>query len=106
MNEEENQAFKVLRFYNSEDYGTEELKKYIKVIENLVEKQQKEIENRLNEIKCLYNFISIREERIDELVEINEKYNDLYISKDKIKELREIDNIDLIQFKLKELLGE
>lgn len=29
-----------------------------------------------------------------------------YISKDKIKELREIDNIDLIQFKIKELLGE
>ena len=27
-----------------------------------------------------------------------------YISKDKIRELREIDNIDLIQTKLKELL--
>lgn len=43
MNEEENQAFKILHFYNSEDYGTEELKKYIKIIVNLVEKQQKQI---------------------------------------------------------------
>lgn len=29
-----------------------------------------------------------------------------WISKDKIKELREIDNIDLIQFKIRELLEE
>lgn len=52
----------------------------------LFEKQQ--IENRLkeDEINNLYKFISIREERIDELAEINEKYNDLYISKDKIRE--------------------
>lgn len=45
MNEQENQAFKILHFYNSEDYGIEELKKYIKIIVNLVEKQQKEIED-------------------------------------------------------------
>jgi len=73
MNEEENQAFKALHFYNSEDYGTEELKKYIKIIVNLIEKQQQEIEH---------------------LTEINNKYNDMkyfamvadrYISKDIIK---------------------
>lgn len=51
MNEEENQVFKILYFYNPEDYGTEELKKYIKIIVNLVEKQQKEIE-RLKE-ECI-----------------------------------------------------
>ena len=49
MNEEEKQAFKILNFYNSEDYGTEELKKYIKIIVNLVEKQQKEIQELLGE---------------------------------------------------------
>ncbi len=35
----------------------------------------------------------------------NGYFEEHYISKDKIKELREIDNIDLIQFKIKELLG-
>ena len=74
MNEEENQAFKILSFYNPEDYRTEELKKCIKIIVNLVEKQQKQIE---------------------ELRETCNKYNDMkyfamvadrYISKDKIKE--------------------
>jgi len=44
-------------------------------------------------------------ERTEEMVNVKwVNYN--YISKDKIKELREIDNIDLIQFKIKELLGE
>jgi hypothetical protein len=41
---------------------------------------------------------------IDNVVKM--EIQDNYISKDKIKELREIDNIDYLQFKLKELLGE
>lgn len=86
MNEEEKKA---IEFMNNIEYKQVNSDKFYDnrdIVLNLIKKQQKEIENRLNEIKCLYNFISIREERIDELVEINEKYNDLYISKDKIKE--------------------
>ncbi len=87
MNEEEKQAYDYLEKYIQwETFGERNLEGDIKTILNLVDKQQTEIENRLNEIKDLYNFISIREERLDKLAEINEKYNDLYISKDKIKE--------------------
>ena len=94
MNEEEKEAINYLKDFRNNVYngvGTGSvMAKNIDIIFAIIEKQQKEIENRLNEIKCLYNFISIREERIDELVEINEKYNDLYISKDKIRKLKEI----------------
>ena len=41
-----------------------------------------------------------------EVADKNSYIKDNYISKDKIKELREIDNIDLIQFKIRELLEE
>lgn len=107
MNEEEKESIKTLKSFKkmkwySNIYSlprgveilTEEERREIDIIINLIEKQQKQIE---------------------ELREACNKYNDMkyfamvadrYISKDKIKELREIDNIDLIQFKLKELLGE
>lgn len=94
-------------------------------IEELVKrfkKQQKEIE-KLKEIDSLYKMMSAKDDKIEGLKEdyqilkddIEEhrivyvdtpEFEENYISKDKIKELREIDNIDLIQFELKELLGE
>lgn len=92
MNEEENQAFKILHFYRSEDYGTEELKKYIKIIVNLVDKQRKEIEE-LKAITRTYEAYNCRED--NKIVIASKEYfingffrdflND-YISKDKIKE--------------------
>ena len=42
----------------------------------------------------------------NELKKINKYIDDNYIPKSKVKELREIDNIDLLQFKIKELLQE
>ena len=42
----------------------------------------------------------------DELKKINKYIDDNYIPKSKVRELREIDNIDLIHFKIKELLQE
>lgn len=64
----------------------------IYLLTKAIKELQKEIEE-LNQEKEYLNCI----------IESDE---DNYINKDKIKELREIDNIDLIQFKLKELLGE
>ena len=70
----------------------------LKVLLCLIEKQQKEIED----LK-MQNHI-IRDMNLT--VRLSEEvFDETYIRKDKIKELREIDNIDLIQFKLKELLG-
>lgn len=97
MNEEENQAFKVLHFYNLEDYENEEIKKYIKIIVNLVEKQQKEIEKRLKEIDALYKMMSVKDERIEDLKENNGYHlgfidggiSKRYEMEDKIKEIIE-----------------
>jgi len=119
MNEEEKQAIETLedlKVYNLNKFISDKEARAIVTVIKLINKQQKEIENRLDEINCLYKFISIREERIDELVEINEKYNDLYISKDKIKgKIKELKNkkigastgIFAVQVDiLEELLGE
>lgn len=71
---------------------------------DLYYKQQKEIEElrKKNEPQpdCAESV-----ERTEEMVNMI-WVNHNYISKDKIKELKEIDNIDLIHFKIKELLGE
>lgn len=84
--------------------GPEEPYDAIQIVLNLIKKQQKEIEELKKENEpqpdCAEPI-----ERTEEMVNMKwVNYN--YISKDKIKELREIDNIDLIQFKIKELLGE
>ena len=91
MNEEENQAFKILHFYNSEDYGTEELKKYIKIIVNLVEKQQKEIEN--------YQILKDDIEEHNIVYVDTPEFEEKYISKDKI-----IEKIDLIDKEYAEII--
>lgn len=101
--------------------------KAIDCVLNLIDKQQKEIEKRLKEIDSLYKMISIKDERIENLIELVNKYNDMqyirkieekYISKDKMKEkLEEItsyaytsaeerDCQDYAIQVLKELLGE
>lgn len=76
----------------------------IKIVLNLIKKQSKEIEElrKKNEPQSDCEETVERTEEMVNMMWVN--YN--YISKDKIKELREIDNIDLIQFKIKELLGE
>ena len=75
MSEEELKAVEELKEFISPDTEIKAISmENIKIIYNLITKQQKEIENS--------------------------------VSKDKIRELRDIDNIDLIQYKLKKLLEE
>jgi len=99
MNDEEKKAIEYWKTHMEILHCNTQLasEHYIKIIVNLIEKQQKEIE-KLKSKKYILNA------ETNEIKEIPISEN--YISKDKIKELREIDNIDLIQFKLKELLGE
>ena len=66
----------------------------IQTILNLIEKLQKEIEERETRLQ----------EEINENCKLKTELYGNSISKDKIRELREIDNIDLIQFKIKKLL--
>ena len=68
----------------------------IQTILNLIEKLQKEIEERETRLQ----------EEINENCKLKTELYGNSISKDKIRELREIDNIDLIQFKIKKLLKE
>lgn len=73
--------------------------KDIEMIQGLLDLYNKEKEkNRQGKMRIvqLENEITARIEDV----------NKYFISKDKIKELREIDNIDLIQFKIRELLEE
>lgn len=97
MNEEEKESFKFLKDvckagFNSRILGSYDLKNIL----NIIERQQKEIED-------------LKNDHIDFWIntkEVEDMVRGKFINKDKIKELREIDNIDLIQFKIKELLGE
>ena len=96
-----------------------------KLIE-IIEKQQKEIEHQkekrenqktelailnakqiefnklVNTVKSYKGQVKKQQKEIEELKEKSQNSNKIWI--DKIKELREIDNIDLIHFKIKELL--
>lgn len=63
--------------------------------------------------KCLYQEIescrgcpTMIKETLLNLIEKQQKEIENSVSKDKIRELRDIDNIDLIQYKLKKLLEE
>ena len=69
--------------------------KDIIILKKVIEKQSKEIEE-LKKPKYIINF---------KTNEITKLTND-FVSKDKLIELREIDNIDLIQCKLRKLLEE
>lgn len=90
--------------YDEDQNYIGELKDKILDLEFKVKEQEKEIEE-LKEKNEPQPDCAEPVERTEEMVNVKwVNYN--YISKDKIKELREIDNIDLIQFKIKELLGE
>ena len=54
----------------------------------------------------LYNKEKEKNEILEDTLNNSIDIRKYWISKDKIKELREIDNIDLIQFKIRELLEE
>lgn len=97
MNEEENQAFKILYFHSLEDYGAEELRKYIKIIVNLVEKQQEEIKD----LKTITQEYEAYKCGNDDQIMIASKqwfdkgyFKEHYISKDKIKvKIKELEKI-------------
>ena len=65
-------------YWKQEEYTNSEIDNYIKIVLNIVEKQQKEIE----ELKDKYSDEKIRNTIIKRYREVNEKD---YVSKDKIK---------------------
>lgn len=69
--------------------GWHELFKNVLDLYNKVKEENKKLLTELQENKC-----------------IEDIFKPLYIPKSKVKELREIDNIDLLQTKLKQLLEE
>ena len=80
------------------------------IVLNLIEKQSKEIEELKKENLEIRDWKYVIDSPIDldklkelDLIKIKGKE---YVSKDKLIELREIDNIDLIQCKLRKLLEE
>lgn len=124
LTEEEKKAIEYLEnrldiLHNNTQWATE---KSIKVILNLTEKQQREIKHQRQQRKYWRDIFYEQQKEIKELTldleEMTKSNNhklenwvhknilNSYISKAKIRELREIDNIDLIQFKIKELLEE
>ena len=124
LSEEEKKAIEYLEnrldiLHNNTQWATE---KSIKVVLNLTEKQRKEIKHQRQQRKYWRDIFYEQQKEIKELTldleEMTKSNNhklenwvhknilNSYISKDKIRELREIDNIDLIQFKIKELLEE
>ena len=90
--------------YDEDQNYIGELNDKILDLEFKIKKQQKEIEElkKKNEPQPDCAETVERTEEMVNMMWVN--YN--YVNKDKIKELKEIDNIDLIQFKIKELLGE
>lgn len=124
LSEEEKKAIEYLEnrldiLHNNTQWATE---KSIKVVLNLTEKQRKEIKHQRQQRKYWRDIFYEQQKEIKELTldleEMTKSNNhklenwvhknilNSYISKAKIRELREIDNIDLIQFKIKELLEE
>lgn len=124
LSEEEKKAIEYLEnrldiLHNNTQWATE---KSIKVVLNLTKKQQREIKHQRQQRKYWRDIFYEQQKEIKELTldleEMTKSNNhklenwvhknilNSYISKDKIRELREIDNIDLIQFKIKELLEE
>ena len=97
LSDEEKKAIKKVKYICDKWYD-ENLEidvKWLGSLLSLCEKQSKEIE-KLKKPKYIINF---------KTNEITKLTND-FVSKDKLIELREIDNIDLIQCKLRKLLEE
>ena len=124
LSEEEKKAIEYLEnrldiLHNNTQWATE---KSIKIVLNLTKKQQREIKHQRQQRKYWRDIFYEQQKEIKELTldleEMTKSNNhklenwvhknilNSYISKAKIRELREIDNIDLIQFKIKELLEE
>lgn len=96
MDDKEIEATRLLNLcINSNAPLPEEALSWVKILLNLTDKLQKENEF----LKAPFEYANgdLLHKRY---VEMN------FISKDEIRELREIDNIDYLQFRLKELLGE
>jgi peptidoglycan hydrolase CwlO-like protein len=89
MNEEEKQAYNYLEKYIKwETLGERNLEGDIKTILDLIKKQQKEIEGRLEEIDSLYKMMSVKDDEIKYLEQKLEQYGlDYQILKEKIEEL-------------------
>lgn len=88
MNEEEKQAIAYLKFYIERDVMYEDTHyMQIRILLNLIEKQQKEIERLEKKLKRYQKYLRDAEKKCDKLLEFEytERERD-YISKDKIKE--------------------
>ena len=85
---------------------TEEELKAIKFIDKNLDNMKKELKEieKENETNCIIAIEHLRYQIYH--LEIIKHLIENSISKDKIRELRDIDNIDLIQYKLKKLLEE
>lgn len=132
MNDEEKKAIEYLKRHIIPVYGKKGQIEYFlnDIVLNLIEKQSKEIEelkkDKLElinknhvvhlkdvekELREMKKVIDTKNAEIECLNVIHESYKEMvkennYISKDKLIELRKIDNIDLIQCKLRKLLEE
>lgn len=96
LNDEEKEAkLELYRYIYGKNLAKDEIVDYLGIIFALIDKQSKEIE----ELKKPKYVINCKTNEITKLT------ND-FVSKDKLIELREIDNIDLIQCKLRKLLEE
>lgn len=120
MNEEEKKAIKELKhfismtaFWKEKEYTSYAIDNCIGIVLHLIDKQQKEIKGRLEEIDSLYKMMSVKDDEIKYLEQKLEQYgldyqilkNDIeehnityvdvpefeekYISKDKLKEIIE-----------------
>ena len=84
--------------------GTEKVKQLEKEIEKL-KIIKLNFENWKEDYKELLEATK-QNKKVNVYVDVPRDFQEQFISKDKIRELREIDNIDLIQFKIKKLLEE
>lgn len=90
----------------SEEEIIEEVEKELKLAKNIDDVATTIRNEYIEGLLDLYQQEKEKNEILEDTLNNNIDIRKYWISKDKIKELREIDNIDLIQFKIRELLEE
>lgn len=90
----------------SEEEIIEEVEKELKLAKNIDDVATTIRNEYIEGLLDLYQQEKEKNEILEDTLNNSIDIRKYWISKDKIKELREIDNIDLIQFKIRELLEE
>ena len=90
----------------SEEEIIEEVEKELKLAKNIDDVATTIRNEYIEGLLDLYQQEKEKNEILEDTLNNNIDIHNYWIIKDKIKELREIDNIDLIQFKIRELLEE